>query len=92
MGETILRFGLDEITTYRVRCKTADCGVSVEIPAGKASKALKGTLTCPACHNHLWEVGESGKALDDLQDAARRVKGFGISLEFVVTKADVDAK
>ena len=61
-------------------------------PAGKASKALKGTLTCPACHNHLWEVGESGKALDDLQDAARRVKGFGISLEFVVTKADVDAK
>ena len=98
MGETMLRFGIDEIAAYRVTCTkigkgspATPCGFVVEIPLSKAAAALNGTLTCPACHNHLWEQGSSGNALHDFQDAARRIREFGgLSLEFVVSKAAVE--
>jgi hypothetical protein len=92
MGETIFRFGLKEIATFRVRCKQPQCGIAIDIPSTKAASAFSKTMTCPACGNHMWEQGESGKALHDFQDAIRRISEAKLDLDFIVPKASVESK
>jgi hypothetical protein len=88
MGETVIRFGANDIATYRVKCA---CGCSAEIPADRAAAAFSNGMTCPGCRNFLWEVGATAKALSDFHRAIESIKGFSnLALEFVVSKASID--
>jgi hypothetical protein len=97
MGETVFRFGIDEISSIRARCKASGCGFVVEMPLARIGN-MQRLATCPGC-GASWmtrSLAASGPPPGEpfalLQEAAIQISRLtGVAVEFVVTKATVDA-
>jgi hypothetical protein len=96
MGETVFRFGVNEITSVRARCKHEHCGFVLEMPLLQVNR-LTSHKECPGCGRDWWVEVPSKEAFGRpvepftlFQDAAARMLGLpGVAIEFVVAKAVV---
>jgi len=98
MGETVFRFGLDEISSVRARCTAKDCGCVLEMPLEQVGK-LNGHELCPGCGAQWWTkspaqgLARPNEPFSPLQESVSQILRLtGVRIEFVVAKSSVEAK